>query len=203
MSVLEAYLRNYDQIAADHVAAWRETGLNPFQDPAVLKENENVTFGNVTRNVAAGGFVLDAGCGMGDLMLRLSDSYDMQGLEIAEPYIEILHERGLEWIKAPIEDMPFTDDLFDAVIAADVLEHVIDLHSAAKELVRVLRPGGHLILRFPNHEKIDQDWYAGYDFVHLRTLDEGTVALLFCRLLGCQFVEAKSDEQIVHLVLCK
>jgi 2-polyprenyl-6-hydroxyphenyl methylase/3-demethylubiquinone-9 3-methyltransferase len=43
-----------------------------------------------------------------------------------------------------LERLPFRDDAFDAVVAADVLEHVTDLPAVVGELARVLAPGGSL-----------------------------------------------------------
>ncbi len=43
-----------------------------------------------------------------------------------------------------LERLPFADDAFDAVVAADVLEHVPDLPAVVRELSRVLVPGGSL-----------------------------------------------------------
>jgi 2-polyprenyl-6-hydroxyphenyl methylase / 3-demethylubiquinone-9 3-methyltransferase len=44
-----------------------------------------------------------------------------------------------------LERLPFGDGAFDAVVAADVLEHVPDLPAAVAELARVLAPGGRLV----------------------------------------------------------
>ncbi|TMK64733.1 MAG: class I SAM-dependent methyltransferase [Actinobacteria bacterium] len=45
--------------------------------------------------------------------------------------------------------LPFPDDAFDCVIAAEVLEHVWDDAQAIRELVRVLRPGGRMAVTVP------------------------------------------------------
>ena len=45
--------------------------------------------------------------------------------------------------------LPFPDDAFDRVIAAEVLEHIPDDRSAAAELARVLRPGGTIAVTVP------------------------------------------------------
>jgi SAM-dependent methyltransferase len=47
--------------------------------------------------------------------------------------------------------LPYSDDQFDAVIGSGVLEHVPNDSESLKELYRVIRPGGHLIVTFlPN-----------------------------------------------------
>ncbi|HZR52852.1 MAG TPA: methyltransferase domain-containing protein [Streptosporangiaceae bacterium] len=45
--------------------------------------------------------------------------------------------------------MPFRDDAFDVVIAAEILEHVLDDQRAMRELARVLRPGGRAAITVP------------------------------------------------------
>lgn len=203
MTLLTEYRHNYRKIAADHVRYWAEHGSNPFQDPVVVQANENATFGNVTRHVAEGSRVLDAGCGMGDLMLRLTE-YEMIGVEIAQPYLKVAWERGLDVRSARIEKLPFPTRYFDAVVAADVLEHVIDIHAATKELLRVTRYGGYIITRVPDSEPCP--WREGngaYPFTHLRTLDEGTMCHLFSTIFGCEVVETEISHGVLHLVARK
>ena len=48
------------------------------------------------------------------------------------------------------ESLSFPDATFDTVIWVDVIEHVVDAVSAARELHRVLAPGGCLIVTTPN-----------------------------------------------------
>lgn len=50
---------------------------------------------------------------------------------------------------ADIEALPFADAEFDGVICLDVIEHVGDPFRAARELMRVVRPGGHLLVTIP------------------------------------------------------
>jgi 2-polyprenyl-6-hydroxyphenyl methylase/3-demethylubiquinone-9 3-methyltransferase len=47
-------------------------------------------------------------------------------------------------VRGRLERLPFADSAFDAVVAADVLEHVTDLPAVVGELARVLAPGGSL-----------------------------------------------------------
>ena len=52
-------------------------------------------------------------------------------------------------VKASVEDLPFPDTRFDAVICNHVLEHVADDRKAMRELCRVLVPGGWALLQVP------------------------------------------------------
>lgn len=87
-NVHDRYIANYQKIAADHVKHWRVTGKNPFQTDDAVRGNENVTVDLVKEFGIEKGNLLDAGCGMGDLMLRLTD-YKPEGVEIAIAYLEI------------------------------------------------------------------------------------------------------------------
>lgn len=202
MTLLTEYRDTYRKIARDHVAYWEEHGKNPFQDPDVVIANENATFGNITRYVAEGSKILDAGCGMGDLMMRLTE-YETVGVEMADPYLEVAWQRGLDVRKGRMEKLPFGPVQFDAVVAADVLEHVIDIHAVTKELLRVLRPGGHIITRVPNAEPVPWHVYGQYPFVHLRILDEGTMRHLLGTIFGCRIVEVLIGNGALHVVAQK
>ncbi|MFN8484944.1 MAG: class I SAM-dependent methyltransferase [Anaerolineae bacterium] len=51
---------------------------------------------------------------------------------------------------AAAETLPYPDDSFDTVLSHEVLEHVGDDRQSMAEIVRVLRPGGRLVLFVPN-----------------------------------------------------
>jgi SAM-dependent methyltransferase len=70
------------------------------------------------------------------------------------------------------ENLPFPDHHFDVVFSNQVLEHVVDPKRALQEAVRVLRPGGRLILSVPGvwpaHEVPYDYWrFTRYGLVHL------------------------------------
>ncbi len=60
---------------------------------------------------------------------------------------------GVSFVRGDGARLPFPEGAFDAVFALDVLEHVDDEQRFLSELLRVLRPGGRLILTTP-HERI-------------------------------------------------
>ena len=60
--------------------------------------------------------------------------------------------------------LPFADGAFDRVVAAEVLEHVADDHSAMTELARVLRPGGTLAVTVPRWFPEQVCWALADDY---------------------------------------
>jgi SAM-dependent methyltransferase len=49
------------------------------------------------------------------------------------------------------ENLPFLNNSFDLLINKDVLEHLIHPEMLVKEMVRITKPGGHLLIHVPNH----------------------------------------------------
>lgn len=95
--------------------------------------------------------MLDAGCGTGGLMKRLSKVGDMVGIDFSLEAIKLAKRRGVSAKPGTVERMPFKDNQFDLVTCIDVIYHkqVKDDVKALKEIGRVLKPGGFLILRVP------------------------------------------------------
>src|SRR5690606_30971772 len=66
------------------------------------------------------------------------------------------------------EELPYPDDAFDLVLSHEVLEHVADDGLAAREIARVLRPGGRAIIFAPNRlypfETHGHYWQGTYHF---------------------------------------
>ncbi len=200
MSVQTRYRANYDQIAADHIRYWRETGNNPFQEESILRHNEASTEHYILVH-APKGYWLDAGCGMGDLLMHFPNR-ERVGVDISLEYLKIAEQRGLDVELSPVEKMPFRDGAFDLVTATDVLEHVLDLNAAVSELLRVLKPGGTLIVRTPFNEALSID-NGVYEYVHLRSFDYPTLYLLFTKIFDCEVIDIPQDMEIIHAVVRK
>jgi SAM-dependent methyltransferase len=101
--------------------------------------------------------VLDAGAGTGGMLARLSGLAERYGIEIAPEAIRYCRERGLErMVRGSVTQLPFATGAFDVVLSLDVLYHgdVPDDAAAARELHRVLRPYGLLILNLPAYESL-------------------------------------------------
>ncbi|MFL6297542.1 MAG: methyltransferase domain-containing protein [Actinomycetes bacterium] len=77
-------------------------------------------------------------------------------------------------VQGRLERLPFADGSFDAVVAADVLEHLPDLPAAVAELARVLAPGGGFV--FDTVNRTSWSWFTavfGLEQV-LRMVPRGT-----------------------------
>jgi len=203
MSIASAYRVNYDAIARDHISHWRATGQNPFQDAWQVKANEDATVALIERYSKPKQRMLDAGCGMGDLLLRCPNLI-CGGLDISEDYLEVAKERGLNVIQGRLEKMPYDAAAFDLVVCTDVLEHVLDLNRVVRELLRVLKVGGVLIVRTPDSEDLTSYMtYETYEFVHVRSFDEPSLYLLFRKVFDCEILEISKSGDIIHAVVRK
>lgn len=105
------------------------------------------------------GSLLDVGCSQGSLIFRVRDYFNhLCGIDIAEAQIEKAKKRvkdlGYKNISFQIVDidqgLPFEDNSFDVVTCISVLQFVFDPYFIMKELHRVLKNKGFLIIDVPN-----------------------------------------------------
>lgn len=99
--------------------------------------------------------ILEVGCGNGRLYRQLRQygyggSYS--GIEVAEYIIDRNKEKHPEgtWKKALAYDIPFPTASFDLCFSLYVLEHFVYPERALAEMLRVLKPGGRLVIVFPD-----------------------------------------------------
>jgi SAM-dependent methyltransferase len=99
------------------------------------------------------GRVLDLGCAFGFSTRMLAGrGYETTGVDNSLGYIiraRRRHPAGT-YLLASAETLPLEDKSFDGVLCLDVLEHVADQQAVIREIRRVLRPGGTLILSVPH-----------------------------------------------------
>jgi SAM-dependent methyltransferase len=94
--------------------------------------------------------ILDVGCGTGANLELLSEFGAAEGVDVSPQAIEFCRLRGLEHVSlGAAERLPNEDASFDLVTALDVVEHLDDDVGGLKEMRRVLRPDGRLLLFVP------------------------------------------------------
>lgn len=98
------------------------------------------------------GRVLENGCGVGQYVTHLAPFAGKRivGLEYDFERARQAHNAGGDVVTAAGEYLPLPDDTFDMILSHEVLEHVRDDVLALREMARVLRPGGRILLFVPN-----------------------------------------------------
>lgn len=186
----DRYIENYSQIAVDHLSSITAESDNPFIKDDLWLQLETSTRELVRKYVPDGARVLDVGVGLGRVLGPL-ETLQRYGIDISHDYLQKAQESGFEVAFAKIEDMPYQDSFFDAIVACDVLEHVIDLHLCCQQLVRVLKPGGVLIVRVPYRDDMEAylDENLPYEFIHVRSFDVASLRILFAKIHRLRFLE--------------
>lgn len=97
------------------------------------------------------GCVLDAGGGTGRVASAIREHAGE--VVIADPSLGMLKQADrtqLELVCSNSESLPFPNNSFERVIMVDALHHVIDHSQTAREMYRVLRPGGRIVIEEPD-----------------------------------------------------
>lgn len=99
----------------------------------------------------AGATILDVGCGDGNGIEFLNSlGWRASGVEIDPLAVQAARARGLDVVVGDLRTAGFADESFDAVTSSHVIEHLHDPHRFFAESVRVLKPGGVLVVSTPN-----------------------------------------------------
>lgn len=112
-------------------------------------------------DVRPGMRVLDAGCGLGTAAIELASLVQpggaVVGMDVSDLMLDQARTRAsaagadIELVHGDITAMSFTDDEFDAARSERVLQHLETPEIAVAELMRVVRPGGRVVV-------VDTDW---------------------------------------------
>ena len=115
--------------------------------------------------------VLDVGCGNGAFVRACIDAgIEATGIEAFSTSSKIARSRGAPVIRGAGEALPIASSSFDAVRLKEVLEHVQSPLAMAREMRRVLRPGGMLLTYVPTQWSQLYPFPANFwdDYTHVR-----------------------------------
>lgn len=112
----------------------------------------------IFRKIGKQEYILDGGAGSGEMLRRVfRDGFCRKGVALEpDPVLYNLAvenyagSSGLEAVNGGLLDIPFGDNTFDCVMSTQVLEHIEDHILAAKELGRVLKKDGYLVVSVPH-----------------------------------------------------
>jgi 2-polyprenyl-3-methyl-5-hydroxy-6-metoxy-1,4-benzoquinol methylase len=145
--------------------------------------------------------ILNAGCGSGELSILLASAgHEVVGIDPEPRYVEMARHNAAanpgadcSFVVSAIEDYPGGGD-FDCAVATDVLEHIADDRTAFDRLVRLVRPGGLVLLTVPAgswlfglHDEM-LGHYRRYSAGQLRALVGGSCMIHELRHFGCTLI---------------
>ena len=128
------------------------------------------------------GRILDIGAGTGDfLFVAKKNGWETTGVEPSEKAKKIAKNKGVSFVENTSELENYS---FDVITMWHVLEHVPNLDNQIKELKRLLKPNGSLIIAVPNFKSFDAKYYgkywAAYDVpIHFWHFSKKSIKLLF------------------------
>ncbi|MBP8981281.1 MAG: class I SAM-dependent methyltransferase [Syntrophobacterales bacterium] len=114
-------------------------------------------------DLVPGTMVLDAGCGSGRHVCEAFRRPGVGVVGIDLRWADLCQTRGYlsmmggkntgPWlvVKGDVTRLPFADGIFDVVVCSEVLEHIPDGKAAVREIVRILKPGGDLVVSVPRY----------------------------------------------------
>lgn len=202
----DEFTENYEQIGRDYLKHFDRTGKNPWQTNKQLDYMQAPTAQAVIRHSNPNDLILDVGVSDGRLLKEIPDR-QLYGVDISLDCLRRAKNHGIVVACARAESLPYEDEMFHLVNCSDVLEHVQDLNAVVRELYRVLKPGGFLVVRVPKEESLDSYLYdsSPYKFIHLRLFDDSTLRILFTRIfpftiISGSLLQTKGATEILMVV---
>lgn len=138
--------------------------------------------------------ILDIGCGPGVAVRAAAGSVQRAvGVDRSESMVAIAHRRShafsnVQFIVAGAEDLPFPDETFDRVWTIHAFHHWEDGDRGIAECLRVLKPGGHLLI-------VENETKGAHG------LDDARASDLAQSLRGAGFAEASVSKPHRQLVV--
>lgn len=109
------------------------------------------------------GRLLEVGSGTGRLLTLMKDyGWDTYGVELGGKAAEFARNRNLRIFTGTLMDARFENSFFDSICYHHVLEHVYDPYKELQEVMRTLKPGGHLYIAVPNIDSLEAKVFGEY-----------------------------------------
>lgn len=115
--------------------------------PDSIPENDGEVLA-VLRELNGGERVLEVGCGKGRILKRVHERFpgcELEGVDISEGILAYVPD-FVRTERGEVEFLPYADGQFDLVYTVECIEHSVNLRAAVRELARVCRPGGKIVI---------------------------------------------------------
>jgi len=137
-------------------------------------------------NIRSGMHIVDVGSGGGWLTRHMNDkSVSVTSIDLSFKNVKrVTAENNSTGLLADAATLPFSNESVDAVIASEVIEHLNDPEKAIAEFIRILKPGGRVIITTPYKEDIKQHVCIHCNKLtpanaHLHSFDESRLVTMF------------------------
>lgn len=110
--------------------------------------------------------ILDAGCGVGAFSEPLVAANTVHGVDFSAKSLEFAAGRGLETLVGDLAALPFADGWFDLVLCIGVIQLIDDHRRVLRELARVTRPGGALLVQTLHRGSLQRKLLALFEKSH-------------------------------------
>jgi len=108
---------------------------------------------------------LDIGCGNGKFIRDMNSiGWQFEGVEFNPIGVDICRKAGLKVFHGDLASAAFKDNSFDIVSARQVIEHIPDPADFMREIARILKRGGRLVLKTPNSMALGRRWFGTFWF---------------------------------------
>lgn len=157
----------------------------------------------LVRHIRPGDRLLQVDCGPGVLAARLAElGCQVTGTDLSAEAVRRARERGIQASQVNLDrqPLPFADASFDVVLSDSQLEHRVDYDHYLDECVRVLRPGGRLLLLVPNtaHWRV-RWWLLRGHFPYLADTPTDWLHLRFFTLPDLRRLLGQRGVLVVHV----
>lgn len=178
--------------------------IAPFYDRVFGSTNHDALFGHLAAE--AGQLVLDIGGGTGRVAQRLRElGAQVIVVDPAPGMLRHAREKRLSAVRALAERLPFAADSIDRIYIVDAFHHFAHQGQAAIDLVRILRPGGRLVIEEPDLRRFSVKFIAVAEKAALMQshfYSPSGLADLFAAA-GAELVTITPDRISAHVVLTK
>lgn len=164
----------------------------------------------IIKLVGTGNKVLDVGCFngvIGEILIKKGN--EVFGVDASLEAVVQAKKRGVKAVVGDLEKrFPYEDDFFDVCVAGEVIEHIVDTNIFIREIRRVLKQNGYLILSTPNAASLGRRillllgrnpyFEAAFNFPpsasagHVRYFVKGLL-ISFLQAKGFEVIELTSD----------
>jgi malonyl-CoA O-methyltransferase len=174
---------------------WAETYDNRDESALLHADNQTV-YPLLQRADLPGKRILDAGCGTGrylELLREFRPSL-LAGIDLSPSMLTVAKSKpsgsGRDVLAATIDSVPFADGSFDFILSTLALDHLPDLAAAVRELSRVLRSQGSMIISLFHPDCAKRGWQRTF-----RAADQG-------RLYAVKYYSRDTAEYISEFDVC-